>query len=237
MTSEVYTQIQELLMHSKRPSQAIRQMLEGDVSYCPLLNHLKKLGKIEQNPKYHPEGSVLNHVLEVVDHGAVLKDKSRYPEVMMWAALLHDLGKLTTTKIRKGRITAYGHDEVGAHMARTLLKPLHVENTFKEAIVSLVRWHMQPFFVVKNLPFAHVSDMVRETTVDEVALLSLCDRMGRGELSSHDIQEAINMEIAFLEKCTRYMTSNEEIRRLHDMMTYLKHQVREDLKLIEVIQV
>ncbi len=36
----------------------------------------------------------------------------------MWGALLHDLGKAPTTKIRKGKITSYDHDKVGAELVR-----------------------------------------------------------------------------------------------------------------------
>ena len=83
--------------------------LDKELDIYPL-NLLKKLKNVEQSKKYHPEGNVWNHTMMVVDEAAKVKDQSSHSKAFMWAALLHDIGKPDTTKVRKGRITSYDHD-------------------------------------------------------------------------------------------------------------------------------
>ena len=107
---EIFSKINEILLQSLKPSEDLERLIvEGNLDKYPF-DKIKKLKNIDQNPKYHPEGNVLNHVFMVVDKASQVKHKSEYPLAFMWAALLHDIGKLTTTKIRKGRITSYNHD-------------------------------------------------------------------------------------------------------------------------------
>ncbi|MDF3003833.1 MAG: hypothetical protein K0S22_305 [Oscillospiraceae bacterium] len=151
-----------------------------------------------QSPVHHPEGHVWNHTLLVVDRAAARKTFSAFPRAFMWAALLHDIGKPDTTKNRRGRITAYDHDRVGADLARAILQQVTDETNFLEAVVSLVRYHMQPLYVVKGLPFQDIDGMKSHTSVAEVALLSYCDRLGRGSVDRRAEAQAI---ITFLKKC------------------------------------
>ncbi len=151
-----------------------------------------------QSPVHHPEGHVWNHTLLVVDRAAAHKGFSANPRAFMWAALLHDIGKPDTTRTRRGRITAYDHDRVGAELARALLRQVTDEADFAEAVVQLVRYHMQPLYVVKGLPFQDIAGMRAQTSITEVALLSYCDRLGRGGADRHAEAEAIR---TFLEKC------------------------------------
>ena len=151
-----------------------------------------------QSPVHHPEGNVWNHTLLVVDRAAAHKAFSADPRVFMWAALLHDIGKPDTTRERRGRITAYDHDRVGAELARALLRKVTGEADFSEAVVRLVRYHMQPLYVVKELPFQDIAGMKAQTSVAEVALLSYCDRLGRGNADRRAEAKAIG---TFLEKC------------------------------------
>ena len=151
-----------------------------------------------QSPVHHPEGHVWNHTLLVLDRAAAHKGFSANPRVLMWAALLHDIGKPDTTRSRRGRITAYDHDRVGAGQAGALLRQVTDETDFSEAVVQLVRYHMQPLYVVKGLPFADIGGMKANTSVAEVALLSYCDRLGRLGADPHAEAQSIG---EFLKKC------------------------------------
>ncbi|GAA0738181.1 HD domain-containing protein [Clostridium oceanicum] len=162
---------------------------------------LKDLKDVDQSPKYHPEGSVWNHTMLVLDNAASLRFNSKDPRVFMWSALLHDIGKTTTTKIRKGRITAYNHDKAGENLAKDFLELFIDDKVFIDKVSKLVKWHMQPLFVKKNLPFKNIENMKRETSVKEVALLSLCDRLGRGEMSEEKIKEEKNTIESFKSHC------------------------------------
>ncbi len=153
-----------------------------------------------QSPKHHPEGNVWNHTLLVVDEAANVKSKSKNPRVFVWAALLHDIGKPATTKNHKGKITAYDHDKVGAKLTEEFLSQLTDEKDFIAAVTQLVRWHMQILFVVKDLPFGDIHTMKQSSDINEVALLGLCDRLGRTNVNKSAEENNIRL---FLQKCSK----------------------------------
>ena len=204
MTSiDNYYKINEILLESKTPSkEIIRLIKEGKLDEQPF-DLIKKLSEIDQNRKYHPEGNVLNHVLLVVDEAAKNKNHSKNKEVFMWAALLHDMGKLTTTKLRKGRLTSYNHDVEGEKIAYDILDKLGKDEDFKVKVSKLVRYNMQPLFFDKNLPFFDPSNMLKECDYEEVALLSKCDRLGRGELNESKIKEECDRVENFKNYCEK----------------------------------
>jgi putative nucleotidyltransferase with HDIG domain len=159
---------------------------------------LKKLEATPQSPVHHPEGNVLNHTLRVVDEAAKRKESSGDPRAFMWAALLHDIGKPPTTRAHKGRVTAYDHDKVGAEMTREFLSALTEDRRFIETVANLVRYHMQILYVVNGLPYKDVAGMKQNSDVREIALLGLCDRLGRGGASQKAEESQVRL---FEDKC------------------------------------
>lgn len=160
---------------------------------------LYKLKETEQSPIHHPEGNVWNHTMLVLDWAAKLKNKSQNEKVFMWAALLHDIGKAETTKNKKGKITAYNHETVGADLCVKFLQEFTTDKNFIKEVKNIVRWHMQILHVVKDMPFANIKAMKEETDINEVALLGFCDRMGRTNVEQ--AKEENNIKI-FLQKCS-----------------------------------
>lgn len=182
MMDELFKEIEMHLLQDEKPSIYLNKILnEGKLDEYPL-NFIKGLKDIEQNLKHHPEGHVWNHLMLVIDEGANNRDKSGDKRVFMWGLLLHDIGKLKTTKLRKGRWTSYDHDKVGADMAREFLEFFNQDYEFIDKVSSVVRWHMQSLFVNNKLPFGDIKSMLKEIDVEEIALISLSDRMGRGEM-------------------------------------------------------
>lgn len=201
---EIFLKINEILLTSSKPSKDLENLInEGYFDKEPF-NKIKKLNDIEQSQKYHPEGSVLKHVFLVVDLASEYKKYSNDEKVFMWGALLHDIGKLTTTKIRKNRITSYNHDTEGKDIAIEILDSLTDDEDFKQKVSKLVRWHMQPLFYDKNLPFFQPQDMINDVEYKEIALLSLCDRLGRGNLD----KDTIEYEKERIEKFKEYFEKN-----------------------------
>lgn len=199
---ELFIKINEILLQNLKPSEELQRLIiEGYFDKEPF-NKIKNLNNIKQNPKYHPEGCVLKHVFLVVDLASKYKKYSNNEQVFMWAALLHDIGKLTTTRVRKNRITSYNHDIEGEEIAINILNEL-TDDDFKQKVSKLVRWHMQPLFYDKNLPFFQPQDMINDVEYKDVALLSLCDRLGRGNLDKDrikDEKERIENFKAYFEK-------------------------------------
>jgi putative nucleotidyltransferase with HDIG domain len=196
------------LLNDKQPSVYLNEISKTQMFEQYPLKLLSNLKKAEQSPKHHPEGNVWNHTMMVVDEAAKVRNESNSKKAFMWAALLHDIGKPDSTKIRNGKITSYDHDKIGAELARKFLMEFSDDDDFIKKVTLLVRWHMQILFVVNNLPFADVKNMKRQTDITEVALLGLCDRLGR--LNADRRNEEANIKV-FLEKCSANKNENPRV--------------------------
>lgn len=195
---DLYLEIENHLLNDEKPSNYLNEIYNNELFKEMPFNILYKLKEVEQSPKYHPEGNVWNHTMMVVDEAAKVKLKSKNLKVFMWAALLHDIGKQSTTKIRNGRITSYDHDKVGEKLAKEFLLHFTDDNNFIDEVCGLVRYHMHILYVVNKLPYKDMKGMRENTDVNEVALIGLCDRMGR--LGS-DISDEVKTIKRFLEMC------------------------------------
>ena len=188
---EKFLEIEKHLLNDEKPSIYLNEQVEnGDFDEYPL-SMIKDLLTVEQNPIYHPEGNVFIHAMMVVDEGAIVRERSKDKKAFMWALLLHDLGKKPTTKLRKGKLTSYNHDTVGAKMAREFLEYFNQDEVFINKVISLVRWHMQILFVTKNSRFQNIKQMLEDVDVDEIILVSRCDRLGRGNLNKLKREETL----------------------------------------------
>ena len=196
--SEIFHQIEQHLLEDARPSQALEQLFAQPLP--AEFDPLQRLKTTKQSPVHHPEGNVWNHTMLVVDEAAKRRGESKCPEALMWAALLHDIGKPDTTRVRKGKITSYDHEKVGVELARRFLSGFEADKVLTDRVCMLIRYHMQILFVVKDMPFADIKGMKEDTDVTEVALLGLCDRLGR--LHADLAAEKANVR-CFLEKCGR----------------------------------
>ena len=186
----VFHEFETHLLGDEKPSEYFDGLLSaGAFPAWPPFDMLSDLKGVEQSPQHHPEGDVWQHTMLVTDNAAQVKVKSKDPRALMWAALLHDVGKKPTTRIRKGRITAYDHDKVGREMAERFLRECGQDEAFVRRVGALVRWHMQALYAAKQLPFFNPRAMRAEADIDEVALLCLCDRLGRGQVSAQQLMQ------------------------------------------------
>jgi uncharacterized domain HDIG len=176
---EQFKQITEHLMQDDKPSQYMHMLSENQDYSGPPFDMLWILKDTNQSRKYHPEGSVWNHTMLVLDEAAKVKNKSSEPQVFMWAALLHDIGKPATTTSRNGKITSYDHDKVGEKLCTEFLTNFVDEKDFIQKVSSMVRYHMHILYVLKDLPYSDVKNLLQKVDINEIALLGLCDRLGR----------------------------------------------------------
>jgi poly(A) polymerase len=93
-----------------------------------------------QSPDYHPEGTVFNHLKLMLEHLPTKSDPS-----LPWAVLLHDVAKPATASKdpATGSIHFYGHEKLGADMAREILERLRFPRKQTDEIVQAVLYHMQ----------------------------------------------------------------------------------------------
>ncbi len=194
----IFNEINKHLLTDEKPSIYLESISEMPAFRENPFYMLCDLKKAEQSPVHHGEGNAWVHTMLVMDYAASEKHRSKNEAVFMWAALLHDIGKPPTTKIKKGKITSYDHEKVGAVMAGEFLREFLTDNEFINEVCALVRWHMQILHVVKDMPFADIKAMKEEADINEVALLGFCDRMGR---KGSDIEKERQNISTFLEKC------------------------------------
>ena len=194
----LYNEINGCLMRDAKPSERLSALSgRADFEHFPFYM-LARLKKTQQSALHHPEGNAWVHTLMVVDEAARLKEKSTNVRVFMWAALLHDIGKPETTKVRRGKITSYDHDKAGAELSRRFLAALTDESDLISGVYWLVRYHMHILYVVGGLPYANVPDMSDKTNIRDLALLGYCDRLGR---AGADKKDELDTVFLFLKKC------------------------------------
>ncbi len=161
---------------------------------------LKDLEIIEQEPRYHGEGNVLNHVKMVLESVMALKEWPELTEqeryVLFSACLMHDIGKLFCTKKVDGIITSKNHSRKGAIFCRQILWqgiPDPVPFALREEIVTLILLHSLPLWLhEKSDPAKTVIKASQSARLKLLVLLATADVEGR----ICDDQEELLMRIS-----------------------------------------
>ena len=123
---------------------------------------------------------VYEHLLRTLQAAA---DKG-YSTEMRLAALLHDIGKPATRRLRESgkKYSFFGHEVVGARMTKAIMQRLKVPKDTAETVEKLVRWHM--FFADPDeITLAAVRRTivrVGEDQIENLLNLRVCDRIGTG---------------------------------------------------------
>ena len=107
---------------------------------------LQSLVGCQQNERWHPEGDVWTHTVQVVRVAAELAKERGLVEkerlVLVLAALCHDMGKpLTTRKNEAGELVATGHARAGVAVAGSFLNAIGVPKTVVAQVLQLVGEH------------------------------------------------------------------------------------------------
>ena len=123
---------------------------------------------------------VYEHLLHAVQHAA---DKKFSFEIRL-AALFHDIGKPKTrrnaTDPKKKQFTFYGHEVVGARMAKKIMERMKFGSKEIDLVTKFVRYHM--FFSDTDvITLSPVRRMIVNVGVDhiwELMQIRECDRVG-----------------------------------------------------------
>jgi len=157
---------------------------------------LNGMRQVCQNPRWHGEGDVAAHTRMVCETLAGSRDFQVLPElsrrVLFLAALLHDAGKLQTTRREDGAWTSPHHAAVGSRMVRACLWQEHglggtVDTmAFREAVCALVRHHMKPGRMLERdapegelLRIAAEGQLIPGFSLRLLCLLAWADAKGR----------------------------------------------------------
>lgn len=140
------------------------------------------LENCQQDPRWHPEGSVYNHVKMVFED-----IQKEYPEDtdLLIAALFHDLGKIDTTEIKEdGRITAYGHEHLAYRYIDRYIYLFEDLNPNVEKIKAVCSQHMKAhFYESGKLKKPHkVKMFIEQTYFEDIMKFEKADskRQGNG---------------------------------------------------------
>lgn len=186
LDKKIFEQIEKILLTEKIPSRELEKIRKTKEFKESSFNILNKLEDIPQEKKFHPEGNVWNHVKMVIDKGAELKNYAKDEKSFMWATLMHDIGKITTTKFIRGRWRSYDHDKKGAEQVNELLNEVSSDFYFIKKVVDLVYFHMHHIYISKDLKFGDINALIKSNNINDLMLLFASDKLGRGELDEND---------------------------------------------------
>jgi putative nucleotidyltransferase with HDIG domain len=169
-----------------------------------VLPELEAMRGIEQNPFHHLD--VHDHTLAVLEatielerdpvavfgaeHGEAIRALLREPfadelprsAVLRFGALLHDVAKPATRGVTtEGRITFIGHDQLGAKVARAVMRRLRASERLAAHVGALARHHLRLGFLVHREPLSrrdlHTYLAATGEVAADVTLLSVADRL------------------------------------------------------------
>jgi poly(A) polymerase len=135
-------EIEKILMTGS-PSVAINVLHEIGV-LKKIMPELCKMRNVPQPAEFHPEGDVWTHTMLCLDVAA-REIRDRTP-VLMWALLLHDVGKPTTItmpKDDKDRIRFNGHDVEGEKLTWEILTRLRLPKKTIDEVAYIIKNHMR----------------------------------------------------------------------------------------------
>ena len=144
----------------------------------PLLAILKKCQGVWQNEKWHPEGDVFNHSLQVAYHAF----RETTDTDLILAAMLHDVGKSHEN---------HGHDKIAVEMLQPFLS---VKSLW------LIKQHMRIWTLLQGEMRKQnkVKELIGHPWLPELILLARWDKMGRNphrhiEYNPDNILEKLNL--------------------------------------------
>ena len=200
-SEEFFNTLENHLLFDEKPSIFLKKILSNTDEYSYDDNLIKVLYDLKdiKHSQNNSEIDVLTHTLYVVDEAAKYKDLANNKKAFMFAALLHDIGISKTAISNDDNKINEHHNLVGGEMARRLLRDYINDITLRDNIVSLIKHHMMHFYVLNRINTGEVLNMIRNTDIHDVALLSLCDKLGKEILSKESKESTLNDINRFLD--------------------------------------
>lgn len=147
-------------------------MMQNAGIWSHVLPAISELFYCKQDPKWHPEGDVGAHTALMLKNAG---EKLVNNPVLAWAIVLHDIAKPATFAVNeKGNITAHGHAELGAKMAREILNNLRFDGKTVDAVVDIVEQHMK-LFAFKDMKQATRMKLIAGNNFDNLLELHRLD--------------------------------------------------------------
>lgn len=173
----VEDELKKALLKGKKPSVFFEVLRSAD-GLDVWFPEVKALIGIEQDPKFHPEGDVWTHTMEVLDRAAKYRYKSKNPYAFMLLALTHDFGKAVTTEVVNGRIHAYNHETEGLPAIETFLRRITNESDVISYVLNMVPLHMKPNVVAASKSAVKVTNRMfdRAAAAEDLIYFAMSDK-------------------------------------------------------------
>ncbi len=179
----VADELTKMLLHPHR-AHSMKELDEFDI-LDRLLPEVTAQKGVKQPTEYHQEGDVLTHVLKSL-HDMPEKFVSKE---LVWAVLLHDIGKPATFEERTDRIHFDTHAERSATMAYHVCQRLKFSKAEATKIAWLIDHHMTIGFIPK-MRRAHQAQLFWNPWFEDLMRLHYCDEHG-----SHPIDLSLYEEV------------------------------------------
>jgi poly(A) polymerase len=151
------------LLVSDNPAAGLR-LLELEGSLARLLPEIAGLRGVSQLP---------DHVMDALDHTLLAVDAAPPVPLSRWTALFHDSGKaLTGLTTPNGRRRFFGHENVGADLARATLPRFALSAPFIAQVARLIELHLRPLAYREEWTNAAVRRLLDEAGTLWPALLA-----------------------------------------------------------------
>ena len=145
----IFDEMKKLLLKARRPALGF-EFLER-TRLLRFFPELQAMVGVPQDPEWHPEGTVWEHTLLVVDEAAALRTGDEHEDlVLLLGALCHDVGKPGTTIEVDGRIRSPCHEAEGVPLAEAFLRRLRAPLDVTRQVATLVDNHLAPAQLVKG---------------------------------------------------------------------------------------
>jgi poly(A) polymerase len=159
---------------------------------------------LQQKGNYHHK-DVWRHTLQVVGNTP--------PDLAIrWAAVLHDIAKPATKSVEDGEVHFFGHEALGAEMARHILMRLRYSAELVDQVTRLIRMHQRINLYEPDWTVGAVRRFVREAGEDLPALFAL----SRADITSQrEAKVAARMALVQdLEDRIRELRAQEETEKI-----------------------
>jgi poly(A) polymerase len=153
------------------------------------------------------------HYKEVYPHTMKVLDRTPPDLILRWAALLHDIAKPATYSVVDGEVHFFGHDKLGAKMARGILTRLRRPAEVVEPVVQLVSEHLRIGVYDETWTDGAVRRFMRETALITERLFVL----SRADITSQRAQRvaaALARVDALYQRCEE-IRAQEDVEKLH----------------------